>query len=179
VFELDLPAPNELRRTAEHEAAHAVLALSFAFNVEEIRLCTSGDQNGQFRCDWRKSRGRISESELLTCAAAVAYAGAVIDFKYCAKGELFQDIMDRLPSDTERLKEVRETAIEWGLAQNAREASVFTEAGYSRALQLVPENGAMISDLAELLEEVDFLDGDFLANWFDAERFVQSSGDDD
>ena len=127
VFELNLPIPNDLRRTAEHEAAHAVLALSFGLNVEEIRLCASGDQKGEFRCHWQNSRGIVSDSELLTCAAAMAYAGALIDFKYRAKGEQFQDIMNRLPTDTERLKEVRETAIEWGAAKNAQEASLFTE----------------------------------------------------
>ena len=179
VFELDLPAPNELRKTSEHEAAHAVLALSFGFPVVEMRLCASGDQKGQFSCDWQKSRGSVSDSELLTLAAAMAYAGAMIDFKYRAKGESFQDIMNRLPTDTDRLQEVRETAVKWGLAQNAQEASQFTDAGYQLALQLVPENFKAISDLAEMLEENEALDRDFLSNWFDGERFIQESETED
>lgn len=179
VFECENPEPSELRKTTEHEAAHAVIALGLGLRVQEVRLCDSGDQTGQFRCEWRTARGKIPESQLLTFASAVAYAGAVIDFKYRGKGQTFQDIINRLPTDTERLKEIRATAIEWGLAKDEREAFVFTNAGYELACQLIPENWHLISDLAEMLEDQAVLDGDYLANWFDAVRFAQAADNDE
>lgn len=179
IFEYGVPVPNDLRKTAEHEAAHAVLALGFGLRVVEIKLCPSGDQKGQFACDWKEARGRIPDSELLMAASAVGYAGAVIDFRYRAGGEDFQDIMNRLPTDTKRLQEVREAAVEWGLAQDERAATSFTEAGYYRAVQLVLENWRLIGDLAEMLEEQDALDSDSLENWFDAARFACTINEDE
>ena len=57
------------------------------------------------------------------------------------KGQTFQDII-KFPTDTERLKEIRAAAIEWGLAQDEREASVFTEAGTSLPSSWSPRTSA-------------------------------------
>jgi hypothetical protein len=77
-------------------------------------------------------------------------------------------VLDALPTDMERVKETRATAIEWRIAQTKRDTDQFATTGYDRAFNLVRENWFLITDLAEMLIESARIDGDTLENWFHA-----------
>jgi hypothetical protein len=87
VFGCDAPEPTDLQKTAEHEAAHAIIALRLGLRVQEIALFQTGEHKGGFVCDWKQARGSRIDTELVIAACAVAYAGAVVDFKYRENGK--------------------------------------------------------------------------------------------
>jgi len=144
--------------------------------VLEIALFDSGNYKGGLVCDWKQARGGREDGELLIAACAMAYAGAVVELKYKEKDKDIRDVLNALPSDTERIKEIRATAIEWGIAKSERDTDQFTRAGFELAVSLVPENWPLIVDLAEMLMESDSVDGDSLSNWYEAEVDALSDG---
>jgi hypothetical protein len=168
VFNCEVPEPTDIQKTAEHEAAHAIVALRLGLPVQEIALFETGEHKGGVVCHWKQARGSRPDSELVIAACAVAYAGAAVELKYKQKGKDLQDVLNALPSDMERLKECRTTAIEWGTAQTERDTDQFTRAGFELAFSLVPRSWPLITDLAEMLMETERIDGDALRNWYSA-----------
>ena len=144
------------------------MALSQGIPVTKLGLDDDLDFKGKSLIDWCGARGTMPDEDFLKAAAAIGYAGAFVDFRLKAPNEDFQTIMNRLPTDTDRLQEVRKAAIEWGLASDDRDASErYVLPGYELANDLVSARWHDICDLAEALEEQDSLDGDWLANWFE------------
>jgi hypothetical protein len=179
VFNCEVLEPTDIQKTAEHEAAHAIVALRLGLPVERIALSDTGEHKGGVVCPWRHARGSRGDGELVTDACAVAYAGAVVDLKYRQKGKELQDVLNAIPTDTNRLKESRNTAIEWGIAKTERDTAQFTSAGFELAFRLVPESWPLIIDLAEMLMESNEIDGDTLRNWYHAATAGSSFSEND
>jgi hypothetical protein len=166
VFNCEVVKSTGMQKSAEHEAAHAIIALRLGLPIQEIALFDKGEHEGGVVCNWKQARGSRADRELVIAAFALAYAGAVIDLKYKGKGKDLQDVLNALPTDAARIKEARNTAIEWRIARTQRDTDQFTTAGFELALRLVPESWPFIVDLAEMLMEYESIDGDTLRNWY-------------
>lgn len=86
IFESTDETSGFLRHTAEHEAAHAIVALRSGLKVTGIALIEEGSLRGGVECDWKASRSTVPDAQLITSSFALAYAGAVIDIDRTGKG---------------------------------------------------------------------------------------------
>jgi hypothetical protein len=104
----------------------------------------------------------------------LAYAGAVVNSQY--KPIDLGRIMNDLPSDVEAIRDIRQTAVNWGLVTSTSDTRSLSDEGYALAQRLVEENQDLIYQLAEDLREVRSMDREALEAWF-AEHTV-GEGDD-
>ena len=86
LFESTDETSGKLRHTAEHEAAHAIVAILTGLKVTGIALIEEGELSGGVVCDWKASRGTMLDEQLVTTSFALAYAGAIVDMAKTGKG---------------------------------------------------------------------------------------------
>lgn len=176
IYQCDAATSGENLHDAEHEAAHAIVALRSAFHVEEIFLSASGVLTGGVRTDWKRSRSQYrDDAKLLTHAFAVAYAGAIVDLRN--SNRTLQDVLNDLPTDVDSIKDVRQTALDWGLVRSIPETARFSEAGFALTEKILQEDEALVADLAVELLQQHKMDGASLITWYKKRGLRIASGE--
>jgi hypothetical protein len=164
VFESTDETSGLLRHTAEHEAAHAIVAIRSGLKVTGITLLEEGPLSGGVVCDWKASRHTMSDEQLITSSFALAYAGAVIDMERTGKG--IGETIGRLEWDKIAIEDSRRTAVEWQLSSSIAETSALSAAGIEKAISLINEHRGLIHELADELMVKISLDEKELADWY-------------
>lgn len=153
-----------LRHTAEHEAAHAIVALRSGLTVTDIALIEEGPLRGGVECDWKTSRSRMPDAQLITSSFALAYAGAVIDMDRTGKG--IGETIEKLKWDKAAIEDSRNTAVEWQVAASTAETRELSSAGFEQAISLIKEHRELIQELADELMDKASLNEKQLADWY-------------
>lgn len=155
--------------TAEHEAAHVLVALSCGFRVHRIALHTSAIQLGAAHIEWKASRGTMRDDELLEKAFAVAYAGSIIEMNRSSKG--IGETLNELPSDVGMIQDIRTTAVDWAVAKNVSETATLSKRGMELAAAIILENEDLVASLADELLVHGELNEDAIEAWFEEYRY--------
>jgi len=158
----------EEERTAEHEAAHAVVALLCGFKVDRIALHVSGELRGGVYCDWKASRGTTHDEDLLERAFAVAYAGSIMEMNRSGKG--IGETLEELPTDVDGIEDVRKTAVDWAVVSDLVETAKLSERGMQLATAIIQANEDLIAHLADELLLQRELNQDSIEAWFEEYR---------
>ena len=164
IFESTDETSGFLRHTAEHEAAHAIVALRSGLKVTGIALIEEGPLRGGLVCDWKASRGRVPDAQLITSPFALGYAGAVIDID--RTGKAIGATMDGLTWDKAAVEDSRNTAVEWQVSPPTAETRELSGAGFEQAISLISEHRELIQDLADELMDKASLNEEELAKWY-------------
>ncbi|HET6841625.1 MAG TPA: ATP-binding cassette domain-containing protein [Candidatus Angelobacter sp.] len=151
--------------TAEHEAAHAIVALRSRFRVEQIALHASGELYGGVYCNWKDSRRQYANDyELFKRAFALAYAGCIIEMR--DGGRDLSQVIKELPKDMEAVKDARQTAVDWGVVLTINDTRQLSIEGFNLAKELVEGNRQLIADLAKKLIEATVMDEQVILSWY-------------
>jgi hypothetical protein len=166
IFESTDETSGFLRHTAEHEAAHAIVAIRSGLKVTGIALIEEGPLRGGVDCDWKASRRTVPDVQLITSSFALAYAGAIIDMDRTGKG--IGETMGGLTWDCAAIEDSRNTAVEWQLSPSTAETRELSGAGFEQAIRLIREHRELIQKLADELMDKASLDEKQLADWYRA-----------
>jgi hypothetical protein len=151
--------------TAEHEAAHAIVALRSRFRVHYVALQRNGDLKGGVQCDWKESRQQYANDyEIVKRAFALAYAGCIIDMGKQKRS--LSEVLDSLPTDVNQVEDVRKTAVDWQVVSAISETKQLSEEGFALAKQLVEENRDLIAALTDELLDLRVMDEQALLLWY-------------
>jgi hypothetical protein len=153
-----------LRHTAEHEAAHTIVAMLSGLKVTGVALIEEGPLRGGVVCDWKASRYTMPDEQLITSSFALAYAGAVVDIERTAKG--IGETIEGLEWDKAAIEDSRSTAVEWQVSFSIAETGALSSAGFERAIKLISEHRELIQKLADELMDKISLDEKALAEWY-------------
>src|ERR1700761_2454976 len=152
-------------RLARHLAAHAVAALRAQFRVELVTLNGTTETQSGVQCDWKQARAAYNDDRrLLIWGFALAYIGGLIDeggtddFSGAHRLEV--------KSDMDLSEELRETAVELGLAPSIQETNPFAHSGYKLASRLIRRDRTVIDSLSALLIERTIINESALLAWF-------------
>jgi hypothetical protein len=158
----------EDERTADHEAAHALVALICGFKVERIALHASGKLGGGAFINWKASRRTIPDEELLEQAFAVAYAGSIMEMN--RSGRSIGETLVVLPTDTDLIEDIRKTATDWGMVSNASETAKFSKCGMQLGTTIIQESADLIALLADELLVRREMNESSIQVWFEEYR---------
>lgn len=164
LFESTDETSGRLRHTAEHEAAHAIVAILSGLKVTGIALIEEGELSGGVVCDWKSSRGTMPDQQLVTASFALAYAGSIIDMARTGKG--IGETMCALKWDKAAVEDSRSTAVEWQVSSSIDETVGLSEAGFQRSISLITEHRELVQKLADELMDNVSLNGRELAEWY-------------
>jgi len=164
LFESTDETSGTLRHTAEHEAAHAIVAILSGLKVTGIALIEEGPLSGGIKCDWKASRGTMPDQQLVTASFALAYAGGIIDMARTGKG--IGETMCALKWDKAAIEDSRRTAIEWKVSSSIDETAGLSKAGFQESINLITEHRELVQKLADELMDKVSLDEKELADWY-------------
>lgn len=166
IFKSTAETSGELRDTAEHEAAHAVVAVKCSLSVSGIALVEQGPLRGGVVCDWKARRGSIADRELVVSSFALGYAGAIIDMERTRQG--IGQTIGSLKWDKASIEDSRLTAVAWSVVPTVEETGALSSEGFRRASALVSDHRHLIQDLADVLMIKKSLDQQEFAAWYAA-----------
>jgi hypothetical protein len=78
------------------------------------------------------------------------------------------DLRKEVVSDMSSALDVRQTAVDWGVAKALTDTDPFAHAGYKLASRLLRTDQPMIESLARELMSQSTIEGDALRKWLDA-----------
>jgi hypothetical protein len=164
VFESCDETSGLLRHTAEHEAAHAIVAIRSGLKVTGIALVEEGPLRGGVVCDWKASRHTMSDEQLIISSFSLAYAGSVIDMERTGKD--IGETIGGLEWDKAAIEDSRRTAVEWRLSPSIEQTAALSAAGMEKAISLINDHRELIQELADELIAKISLDENELADWY-------------
>jgi hypothetical protein len=152
---------------AAHEAAHAVVAWRLRVPLQGIGLAPDGELRGGVACDWESLRGQLSDRETCVQGFAIAYAGAIQDFRTEDEDGLsFSEIFNDLPTDANMVTYTRSLLNTWNGAPDGTDTRAESSEGYQHAVEIVGEEQNRIERLATHLLDVVSMDQAAIIAWF-------------
>jgi hypothetical protein len=154
-------------QSAKHLAARAVMAYRAGFPVARLSVTDNNEGASGIVCDWKGQRDSFQNDEkLLARAFAFVYIGSIEDqtINYPISDELRKELV----TDTSSALDMRQTAVDWGLANAVSETHPFAHAGYKLASRLLRADQPLIESLSRELTSQGTIEGDALRNWLDA-----------
>jgi len=155
------------QQSAKHLAARAVMAYRAGFPVVLLSVTTSSERVSGIVSDWKGQRISFqNDAKLLGRAFAFVYVGSIVD--QSLTGPISDDLRKEVVSDMSSALEVRQTAVDWGIANALTETDPFAHAGYKLASRLLRLDRSLIESLAQELTSQGTIEGNVLRKWFDA-----------
>jgi hypothetical protein len=114
-------------------------------------------------------RGPLSDRETCVQSFAVAYAGALQDFRAEAEEEdglQFSEICNSLPTDSKKIAYTRKLLNDWNGVPEGTDTSVESSEGCQRASEIINEEQDRIERLATHLLDVISMDEAAIYAWF-------------
>ena len=155
------------QQSAKHLAARAVMAYRAGFPVTLLSVTSNSERPSGIVCDWKSQRDSFqNDAKLLGRAFAFVYVGSIVDQ---AIGDPISDELHKeLVSDMSSALDMRQTAVDWGLANAVADTNPFAHAGYKLAWRLLQKDQPLIESLARELTSQGAMEGDALRKWLDA-----------
>jgi len=154
------------QQSAKHLAARAVMAYRAGFPIALLSITRSEHASG-IESDWKGQRSLFqNDAKLLGRAFAFVYVGSIVD--QSLSGPISDDLRKEVASDMSSALDVRQTAVNWGIAKALTETDPFAHAGYKLASRLLRTDQPLIESLVRELTSQSTIEGDTLKKWFDA-----------
>lgn len=99
-------------------------------------------------------------------AFAFVYVGSIVG--QAISDPISEDLRKEVVSDMSSALDVRQTAVDWGLAKALTDTGPFAHAGYKLASRLLRTDQSLIESLTRELTSRSRIDGHALRNWLDA-----------
>lgn len=155
------------QQSAKHLAARAVMAYRAGFQVTLLSVISSSERPSGIVGDWKSQRDSLrNDAKLLRRAFAFVYVGSIVD--QTMSDSISDDLRKEVVSDMSSALDVRQTAVDWGIANALTETDPFAHAGYKLASRLLRTNQPLIESLARELTSQGPIEGDALRKWLDA-----------
>lgn len=151
------------KQSAKHLAARAVVAYRVGFPVGRLSVTNSSG----IVYDWKSQRALLHDDEkLLSRAFAFIYIGSIVDQDI--GGLISDEVHKELTADMSSALDVRQTAVDWGVAKTVADTNPFAHTGYKLASRLLRTDQSLIESLAHELTSQDTLEGEGLKKWLEA-----------
>ena len=155
------------QQSAKHLAARAVMAYRAGFPVALLSVASSSERASGIVCDWKSQRDWFqNDAKLLGRAFAFVYIGSIVD--QAVSDPISDELRKELVSDMSSALDVRQTAVDWGVAKALTETDPFAHGGYKLASRLLRTGQPLIESLARELTSQSTIEGDALRKWLDA-----------
>ena len=155
------------QQSAKHLAARAVMAYRAGFPVALLSVSSSSEHPSGIVCDWKGQRDSFHNDAKLLCRAfAFIYIGSIVD--QAISDPISDELRKELVSDMSSAIDIRQTAVDWGVAKALTETDPFAHAGYKLASRLLRTDQPLIESLARELTSQSTIEGDALRKWLDA-----------
>jgi hypothetical protein len=154
------------QQSAKHLAARAVMAYRAGFPVALLSVASSSERPSGIVCDWKSQRASFqNDAKLLGRAFAFVYVGSIVD--QAISDPISDDLRKEVVSDMSSALDVRQTAVDWGVAKALTDTDPFAHAGYKLASRLLRTDQQLIESLARELTSQSTIEGDALRKWLD------------
>lgn len=155
------------QQSAKHLAARAVTAYRAGFPVTLLSVASSSERPSGIVCDWKGLRDSFHNDEkLLARAFAFVYVGSIVD--QAISDPISDELRKELVSDMSSALDMRQTAVDWGLAKAVADTNPFAHTGYKLASRFLRVDRALIESLARELTSQGTIEGGALRKWLDA-----------
>jgi hypothetical protein len=155
------------KQSAKHLAARAVVAYRAGFPVARLSVTRSSERPNDIVCDWKSQRGSLhDDAKLLSRAFAFIYVGSIVD--QAISDPISDELHKELASDMSSALDVRQTAVDWGVAKAVADTNPFAHNGYKLASRLLRTDQLLIESLARELTSQGTIEGDVLTKWLEA-----------
>ena len=155
------------QQSAKHLAARAVVAYRAGFPVTLLSVTSSSERSSGIVCDWKSQRDSFqNDAKLLGRAFAFVYVGSIVD--QAISDPISDDLRKEIISDMSNALDVRQTAVDWGVAKALTDTDPFAHAGYKLASRHLRMDQPLIDSLARELTSQGTIEGDALRKWLDA-----------
>ena len=155
------------QQSAKHLAARAVMAYRAGFPVALLSVVNSSDRPSGIVCDWKGQRESFhNDAKLLGRAFAFVYVGSIVG--QAISDPISDGLRKEVVTDMSSALDVRQTAVDWGVAKALTETDPFAHAGYKLASRLLRTDQPLIEALARELTAQGTIEGDALRTWLDA-----------
>jgi hypothetical protein len=155
------------QQSAKHLAARAVMAYRAGIPVALLSVSSSSERPSGIVGDWKSQRDSFHNDEkLLRRAFAFVYIGSIVD--QTISDPISDDLRKEVVSDMSSALDVRQTAVDWGVAKALTDTDPFAHAGYKLASRLLRKDQPLIESLARELTSQSTIEGDALRKWLDA-----------
>jgi hypothetical protein len=155
------------QQSAKHLAARAVMAYRAGFPVALLSVTSSSERPSDIVCDWKSQRYSLrNDAKLLGRAFAFVYAGSIVD--QAISDPISNELRKELVFDMSSALDVRQTAVDWGVAKALTATDPFAHAGYKLASRLLRTDQPLIESLARELTSQGTIEGDAVRKWLDA-----------
>ena len=155
------------QQSARHLAARAVMAYRAGFPVARLSVTSGNERSTCIKCDWRGLRDTFhNDVKLLGRAFAFVYIGSIVD--QAISDPVSDELRKELVSDMSSALDMRQTAVDWGLAKAVADTNPFAHTGYKLASRLLRMDQPLIESLARELTSRGVIEGDALNKWLDA-----------
>ena len=155
------------QQSAKHLAGRAVMAYRAGFPVTLLSVASSSESPSGIVCDWKGLRDSFHNDEkLLARAFAFVYIGSIVD--QAISDPISDELRKELVSDMSSVLDMRQTAVDWGLAKAVADTNPFAHTGYKLASRFLRVDQSLIDSLARELTSQGTIEGDALRKWLDA-----------
>jgi hypothetical protein len=142
------------------------MAYRAGFPVALVSVAT-GERASGIVGDWKSQRDSFqNDAMLLVRAFAFVYIGSIVD--QAVSDPISDELRRELVFDMSSTLDVRQTAVDWGVAKALTETDPFAHAGYKLASRLLRADRPLIESLARELTSQGTIEGDALRKWLDA-----------
>jgi hypothetical protein len=143
------------------------MAYRAGFPVALLSVPNRSERPSDIVCDWKSQRYSFqNDAKLLGRAFAFVYARSIVD--QAISDPISDELRKELVSDMSSALDVRQTAVDWGVAKALTETDPFAHAGYKLASRLLRTDQPLIESLARELTSQSTIEGDALRKWLDA-----------
>ena len=155
------------KQSVKHLAARAVVAYRVGFPVARLSVTNSSERLSGIVCDWKSQRDLLHDDEkLLSRAFAFIYVGSIADQEI--GGLISDELHKELAADMSSVLDVRQTAVDWGVAKTVADTNPFAHTGYKLASRLLRTDQSLIEALARELASQGTIEGAVLTKWLEA-----------
>jgi hypothetical protein len=155
------------QQSAKHLAARAVMAYRAGFSLALLSVAGSTEHLSGIVCDWKGQRDSFhNDAKMLARAFAFVYIGSIVD--QAISDPISDELRKELVSDMSSALDMRQTAVDWGLAKAVADTNPFAHTGYKLASRLLRMDQPLIESLARELTSQGVIEGDALSKWLDA-----------
>ena len=155
------------QQSTKHLAARAVMAYRAGFPVALLSVKSSSEHSSGIVCDWKGQRDSFhDDAKLLARAFAFIYVGSIAD--QALSDPISDELRKELVSDNLSALDVRQTAVDWGVAEAVKDTNPFAHTGYKLASRFLRRDQPLIESLARELTSQGTIEGDALREWLDA-----------
>jgi hypothetical protein len=142
------------------------MAYRAGFPVARVSVTSGNERSSGIVSDWKGQRDSFQNDEkLLGRAFAFVYIGSIVD--QASSDPISDELRRELVSDTSSALDMRQTAVDWGLAKAVTETNPFAHAGYKLASRLLRIDQPLIESLARELISRGTIESDALRSWLD------------